>query len=382
MNDSTILKRIRKDIANRKKLNLFRVTANFSEEGVIDLSTNSYLSLHKRKEVFRMAVELADNNLHGNLSSRLIGTYSPLYDILEHEIADWKQAESALVFNSGYSANTCIISAVASRETEIFSDRLNHASIIDGIKLSGAKMTRYAHCDADDLYKKLSTSTSKEKLIITDSVFSMDGDIAPIAEICDIAEKYGAMIMVDEAHAEGILGDNLCGAVEFLNLGERVDIVMGTLSKSIAGLGGYFSGSAMLRDCFVNSARSLIYSTALPHSILAWNIAAIRFIRRNTYIGRELAARSETLRRLIREIGFNTLNSATQIIPCVTGSETEALMLSRYLADCGIKAPAIRPPAVPQKTARIRFSVSHGLTENDIARVAFCLKGWKGQNGR
>ena len=189
-----------------------------------------------------------------------------MYDELESEIASWENTESALVFNSGYVANLGIITSLCNRDTEIFSDKLNHASIIDGIQLSGGIMTRYLHCNLADLEKKLAASTRKDKIIVTDTVFSMDGDCAPLADICELAAKYRCMVMVDEAHATGIFGKTGSGLVEQCGLEKSVDIRMGTLSKSIAGLGGYFAGSQMLRDYFVNTSRSLIYSTGLPHA--------------------------------------------------------------------------------------------------------------------
>jgi len=380
MNKSPINDRIETELESRKKDNRFRKVAEPGNRGRIDLATNSYLALHANEEIAAEAKYLTDNCFSGNLASRLIETQTSLYPMLESELCEWEKAEAALVFNSGYSANLGIIEAICSRDTEVFSDRLNHASIVDGIRLSGAFLTRYGHCDMHDLKKRLEASSKKEKLIITDTVFSMDGDFAPLADICGLARQYGSMVMVDEAHGTGVFGDTLCGCVEKFGLGKSVDIKMGTLSKALAGLGGFFSGSRSMRDFLVNKARSLIYSTALPQSVLAHDLAALRHIRAHPELGRSLLEKSAKLRDAIKSLGFDTLKSESQIIPLVTGDEGEALGLSAFLAEQGINAPAIRPPTVPKGTSRIRFSVHAGLSPDDISHVVDSLAVWKKNN--
>ncbi|MBD3317390.1 MAG: aminotransferase class I/II-fold pyridoxal phosphate-dependent enzyme, partial [Chitinivibrionales bacterium] len=238
MKRPAVLDRIDRDLRKHEALGRFRRTAAEAPDAARDLSTNSYLSLHTNPVVARAAAELYDTDLSGNCASRLIATRSSLYERLERELADWKRCESALVFNSGYAANIGSIQALCGRGTEVFSDRLNHASIVDGIRLSGAKMNRYRHRDPNDLAQRLRDSQTEEKVIITDTVFSMDGDQAPLKAICDLAEEHGALVMVDEAHATGIFGKTLSGLVEELQLETRIPIRMGTLSKSAAGLGG------------------------------------------------------------------------------------------------------------------------------------------------
>jgi 8-amino-7-oxononanoate synthase len=381
VNESPLYERLARDLDERKRLSLFR-TPGESGVGVrVDLSTNSYLALQDNAEVRAEAGRLAGGCYYGNLASRLIETRSPLYPVLEAELAAWKKAESALVFNSGYAANLGIIQALCTLDTEVFCDKLNHASIIDGIRLSGASLSRYAHCDMADLERRLNASTKKERLIVTDSVFSMDGDVAPLADICAVAQRFKCMVMVDEAHAAGVFGESCAGYAEECGLEEQVDVVMGTLSKAIAGLGGFFAGSRMLKGCFVNKARSLIYSTALPQSVLAHNIAAVRHITRHPDLGKTLLAKARLFREKIRPLGYDTLNSSTQIVPCITKSAAEAVDLSAYLLSRGVKAPAIRPPTVPEHTARIRFSLHLGCTNDDIAFVASCLNDWKKSHG-
>jgi 8-amino-7-oxononanoate synthase len=381
MNESRLFDRIKSELEFRKKENRFRTVPETGKSRPIDLSTNSYLALHANEDVAAEAKYLADDCLSGNLASRLIETRSALYPMLETELAEWEKTEAALVFNSGYCANLGIISALSTRDTEVFSDRLNHASIMDGIRLSFASLSRYGHCDMLDLKKRLEASSRKEKLIVTDTVFSMDGDIAPLADICDLARQYNCMVMVDEAHATGVFGKTLRGCVEKFGLEKNVDVKMGTLSKSFAGMGGFFCGSRLIRDFLVNKARSLIYSTALPQSVLAHDIAALRHIRAHPELGRELLKKAKTLRDAIHAMGFDTLKSESQIIPLVTGSEADALSLSDFLSKQVIKAPAIRPPTVPNGTSRVRISVHAGLSSDDIGKIIDSLSDWKKANG-
>jgi 8-amino-7-oxononanoate synthase len=376
MNNSPIYERIEKILTEKKQSDLFRTISPSAGTYAIDLSTNSYLWLHKNAEVAEEASRLIAGQFNGNCASRLVSFNSPLFIDLEAQIAAWKRTESALLFNSGYAANLGIIQAIGSRDTEVFSDDLNHASIIDGIRLSHATVARFKHCDMEDLKRLLEASKARYKIIITDSVFSMHGDCAPLSALCTLAAQFNCMVMVDEAHAAGVFGETGSGLVEALGLENQVDIRMGTLSKSIAGMGGFFAGQAILRDFFVNSCRSLIYSTALPHAALAWDFAALRHIRKHPGIGKELLLKAQWLRNEFKKAGFNTLASTTHIIPLVVGDEKSALSLSAHLKKNGIKAPAIRPPTVPPGFACVRFSVHSGLTDDDLKKVAQAVKEW------
>jgi 8-amino-7-oxononanoate synthase len=382
MKNIPIYDRIEREIYKRKEEQLFRSIPEFCDDkNLIDYSTNSYLSLHDNREVAVNARKLCDGNLTGNCSSRLISQKSPLYAELETEIASWEKTESSLVFNSGYAANLGIIGSLCKKDTAVFCDRLNHASIYDGITLSGSRLIRYHHNDMADLLKQIRSSDSKEKLIITDSVFSMDGDRAPLAAICEIAEQYGCMVMIDEAHATGIFGSYGSGLAEEAGVTDRIDIRMGTLSKAITGLGGYFAGSKLLRDFFINNGRSLVYSTGLPHAVLAHNIASIRYIRKNPHLGRKLLETAAKFRNNLQRAGFDTMNSSTQIVPCKLGSAASALNLSAFLRTHGIIAPAVRPPTVPPQTARIRFSIFSGLDKWQLERTMEKISEWKKKNG-
>lgn len=380
MKNTPLFDRIHKYIHQRREQNLFRTLPPPVQDVYVDLSTNSYLALQNRPEISEDCLRLTEGCFSGNLASRLIETRSPLYPVLEKELAEWKHTQAALLFNSGYALNLGVLQALCTRETEVFSDSFNHASIIDGIRLSRAKKNPYRHCDMADLRNRLSSSAAREKLIVTDSVFSVDGDRAPLADICELAQKFNCLLMVDEAHATGIFGKNQSGLVEELGLDECVDIHMGTLSKAVAGLGGFFAGSTLLRDFLINHARSLIYSTALPHSVLAYDLAAIRYIRKTPGLGKKLIKRAFKFRNHLKEMGFNTLNTTTQIVPCLIGDESKALRLSRDLLREGIKVPEIRPPTVPAGTARLRFSIHLDVTENHMDFVLDTLKKLKQKN--
>jgi len=376
MNNSPIYERIKKTLAEKKQADLFRSLAAPGSYD-IDLSTNSYLWLHADPDIARAAASLVKNQFYGNSASRIVSSASKLFSELETEIATWKGAEAALVFNSGYAANLGMIQAICTPATEVFSDQFNHASIIDGIRLSKARLACFRHGDMAELKRLLETSSQREKIIITDSVFSVDGDCAPLADICDLARLFGCMVMVDEAHATGIFGKTGCGLVEELGLEKHIDIRMGTLSKAIAGAGAYFAGAGTLKDFFVNTCRSLIYSTALPHAAIAWDLAAVRHIRKRPEAGGKLLEKAARLRASFHEMGFFTATSSTHIIPCVLGEAAAALSLSEHLKKRKIKAPAFRPPTVPEGSACVRFSVHAGLTDDDMNRVVEAMGQWK-----
>jgi 8-amino-7-oxononanoate synthase len=360
--------RFEKELNDKKENNLFRKIPDTNRDDIINLATNSYLNLEEKLEVINNAKELT-KKFSGNLASRVVAVNSPLFTALENELASWKNAESALIFNSGYSANCGIIQAVANRNSVVFSDKLNHASIVDGILLSRAKHVRYPHCDTCFLRKELAKYPNKEKLIITDAIFSMDGNQAPLVELAKLAEEFNALFMVDEAHSTGVFGDNSTGLVEQLGLEERIHIRMGTFSKALAGFGGFFVGSKTIRNYLINSARSFIFSTALPETVLAHNLAAVKFVRKNPNLGSILQKEALFLREELEKMGFNCGDSNSQIIPIITGSEQSALNLSAKLKNKNIIAPAIRPPTVPVGTSRVRLSLHSGISHAQILDI-------------
>jgi 8-amino-7-oxononanoate synthase len=375
-----LAERLSHELDERRRNGLLRIIPEHRPHQ-IDLSTNSYLALHLNAGVAAEAQRLAGTTLHGNLASRLISETSPLAAQLETELAAWEKTSSALLFNSGYAANVGILQAIATRDTEVFCDRLNHASIIDGLRLSGCRFRRYCHGDMADLKRLLAASKAKEKIIVTDTVFSMDGDCAPLADIAEIAKTHDCCVMIDEAHATGVFGKNAGGLAEALGVADDIDIRMGTLSKAIAGVGGFFAGSVLLRDFLVNRARSLIFSTGLPHAALAFDLAAVRHVRTHPETGRELIEKSKKFRERLRGLGFDTLASTTQIVPCLVKNDECAVTLSAFLRKHGIRAPAIRPPTVPKGSSRVRFSVHSGFTGEQEDKVIAALKKWKRLHG-
>jgi 8-amino-7-oxononanoate synthase len=249
----------------------------------------------------------------------------------------------------------------------IFSDALNHASIIDGCKLSGSRIIVYPHRDLDALEKMVrSAPAARHKLILTDGVFSMDGTIAPLAGLVALAKRYHCWVMVDEAHGTGVLGKHGRGAAEHLAVENDVDIHMGTFSKALGSLGGYVAGSRKLIDFLINKCRSLIYSTGLPPSVLAANLAAIQMVDEDSSLRENLWDRAQYVRRELNNRGFDTLGSETQIIPVRIGDPTLTMEFSRYLLDRGVFAHGIRPPTVPRGLSRIRIAVMATHNREDL----------------
>ena len=336
----------------------------------ISFCSNNYLGLCNHPGVKKAAIAAIEKQGVGAGASRLISGNFLLHDQLEQRIARFKGTESAAVFPTGYMANVGAISALAGPGDAIICDRLNHASIIDGARLSRAKLLVYRHADCESLEQALKQSAKyRTRLLITDSVFSMDGDLAELDRVGELAEKHDATLMVDEAHAVGFLGRGGRGAVEHFGLRGKVPVVMGTLSKAIGSLGGYIAGSADLIEYLRNKSRSFIYTTALPPAACAAAIAAIDIIEDKPDLVDRLRENSRYLRDRLAEKNINTLNSTTQIVPIITGGPQSALDLSQKLYQTGLLAPAIRPPTVPKGTSRIRISLMAQHTKQDIDKL-------------
>jgi glycine C-acetyltransferase/8-amino-7-oxononanoate synthase len=334
---------------------------------VITLGSNNYLGLSTHPKVIDAAAEAVREYGTGASGSRLLTGNIQLYNNLEAKIAEVKGTEATLVFSSGYLANIGAIPVLAGDGDLILSDALNHASIIDGCRLSKARTQIYRHRDIDHLESLLTQSaTFGRKLIVTDGVFSMDGDIAPLPEICDLAERYNAMVMVDDAHSFGVLGKSGGGTVEHFGLENQDIIQMGTLSKAIGGLGGYVAGSRMLIDFLINRARSFIFSTGLPPATLAAASAAIDAMCSTPELRRRLFSNTRHLTTALSEAGFRLLPSKTQILPLILGSAEVTSQFAEMLLDYGVYAPAVRPPTVPEGTGRLRISVMATHTPEDL----------------
>ncbi|MGC1455220.1 MAG: 8-amino-7-oxononanoate synthase [Nitrospirota bacterium] len=331
------------------------------------LCSNDYLGLANHPSLRQAAGQAMDRYGFGAGASRLISGTSPLHQALEDSIARFKGTEAAIVFNSGYAANIGIIPSIAGTGDVILSDSLNHASIIDGCRLSKAEVMVYRHKDVGQVEALLQKyMKARRKLIVTDGVFSMDGDIAPLRDLVSLSEKYDAILMVDDAHGTGVLGKTGRGTVEHLGLSGRVPIQMGTLGKAFGSFGAYAAGSNNLINMLINNARSYIYSTALPPSVCAASLAAIAVVEQEPGRRDRLWKNRSRFVNGLKSIGISTGNSETPIIPIVIGDSGRALQAAERLFECGIYASAIRPPTVPINAARIRTTITAAHTEGDI----------------
>ncbi len=329
---------------------------------LIHLSSNNYLGLTIRPKVKKAAIEALEHYGTGSGGSRLTCGNHELYNKLERRIAEFKETEDAVFFSTGYMENIGTISALMEKNDLILSDELNHASIIDGCRLSRADVVIYPHRDTSFIEKTLRNSKHKKKLVVTDGIFSMDGDVAPLPEIVELAGKYDAMVMVDDAHATGVLGKHRRGTADYFNM--DVDINMGTLSKALASIGGYVAGSSELVDYLRNKARAFVYSTALPPAAVAAAVASIDIIE-NEDPAEKLWQNVAEYRKGLAEIGINT-TSETQIIPLMTGSTEKTMKTASELQGLGVFAQGIRPPTVPEGRGRIRTSLMASHSEQDI----------------
>jgi len=347
----------------------------FRGKTYINFSSNNYLGLAAHPAVKKAAIAAVEKYGAGGTSSRLVGGTLDIHAELEEKLAAFKKTEKALVYPAGFQTNIGIISTLAGAGDCLIMDRLNHASLWDGAKLSGARIFVYRHADAGALEKVLKRAKGyKRKLVITDSVFSMDGDIAPLKDIVALAKKYGAVTMIDEAHSTGVLGQNGCGLAEQAEVEGQVDIIMGTLSKALGSQGGFVCGSSALIEYLVNKSRAFIYTTSISTACAGAAIAALEIVYREPERRVKLLELSADLRQRMMDVGINTAGSVTQIIPAVFGELKKTLELSNKLFEAGIFAPAIRPPTVPEGECRLRFSLTSEHNESDIIKLIGCLR--------
>jgi 8-amino-7-oxononanoate synthase len=342
----------------------------------IDFSSNDYLGLSTDGRI-RSAVEaaLADGAPTGSTGSRLLSGHTPIWDELESELARLAGAEAALYFNSGYAASTGLFGCILRREDVVFSDSANHASIIDGIRLSGAHKVIFPHLDLNALEAELRRAAPGRgrKLIAVESVFSMEGDRAPISSLLDLADRYGAEFIVDEAHATGVFGPRGQGLVAEAGAIGRILAVVHTCGKALAGVGAYVLCSNVLKQFLVNRARPFIFSTALPPYIAAQMRAAVRIAAAADADREKLQALSAHLRARLQSEGFDTARSDSQIIPVMLGENERALAVASRLAEDGFAVRAIRPPTVPAGTSRLRLSLTVKHTTGMLDRLADSL---------
>ncbi|MFH1519409.1 MAG: 8-amino-7-oxononanoate synthase [Candidatus Omnitrophota bacterium] len=372
--------RIEEFLKKRQQDNLLRVLKPATSRGqglrlfkgreYIDLSSNDYLGFSTHPKLKQAAKEVVDKLGVGSSASRLLSGDLDIYHRLEEETADFKGKERALIFNSGYQANLGIISALCQRGDVIFSDKLSHASIIDGIILSGAKFFRFSHNDSNHLEQLLKEQRHKfqEALIITESVFSMDGDKPALGELVSLKEKYNCKLMVDEAHATGIFGKSGAGVVEEAGVVKKIDLIMGTFSKALGSFGGYVSGSKSLVDYLINTARSFIYSTALPPAVIAANLASLELVEEEPQRRRDLISNADYFRKNLKEAGFK-IRGSSQIVPLIVSDNQKVIKISQELQKKGYWVFPIRPPTVPTGESRLRFSLTYHHSKEVLERL-------------
>jgi 8-amino-7-oxononanoate synthase len=351
---------------------------DYQGRSMLMLASNNYLGLASHPALKRAAIAAAERFGTGTGASRLIAGNLKVLDDLEARIAQFKGVEAALVFGSGYLANLGTIPALAGAQDVILSDELNHASLIDGCRLARAQVMVYRHCDCDHLKAMLKrASGARRRLIVTDSVFSMDGDVAPLPDIVELARRHDAAVMIDEAHAVGVLGPNGAGLVSAHGLEREIDIQMGTLSKALGSYGAYVAGSRTLIDFLINRARSFVFTTGLPPASAAAASAAIDLVEAEPERIKRLWDNGCYLRQRLVELGFKLGASATPILPVMVGDAQPALDLADALLRRNIFVLAIRPPTVPDGTARLRVTPTAEHTRADLeqATAAFAAAG-------
>lgn len=348
---------------------------------VIELCSNDYLGLARHPEVQAGAAAAAVQWGAGSGASRLVSGSLEVHAALERALAAHKGTEDALIFSSGYLANVGTIPALAGRGDAIFSDELNHASVIDGCRLSGAHVEIYRHADPGDLERRLASTPAGRRLVVTDSVFSMEGDLAPLAAIAAACRRHGAMLLVDDAHATGLLGDTGAGAVAAAGLTGPSVAVMATLSKALGSAGGFVAGPHAVVEYLRNRARSYAFDTAPAPAAMGAALAALAIVRREPQRRATVLRAAERLAAALGELGYRVLPPAAAIVPVMVGDSAEAVALSARLQEAGILVPAIRPPSVPAGTARLRVTVSaaHTPQQLDQALAAFAACRGRGR---
>jgi 8-amino-7-oxononanoate synthase len=337
---------------------------------VLLLCSNNYLGLAGHPRLREAAAEAALRLGTSAGASRLISGSMSIHAELEAGLADFKGSEAALLFGSGYLANTGTIAALADRGEVVFSDELNHASIIDGCRLAGAETFVYRHADPEHLAWGLRQAGDRAALIVTDGVFSMDGDVAPLTELSELARRHGCRLMVDEAHATGCIGPGGRGSVAAAGLAGEVDVIVGTLGKALGGYGAYVCGSRELTEFLISSARPFIFSTAPPPPVVAAASAALELLVERPDRVERLRANAATLHDALRAQGLEPIGSGTQIVPLVVGEADDAMAVCEWLLEAGVFAQAIRPPTVAPGTCRLRLTAMATHRAEDLKQAA------------
>lgn len=340
-------------------------------KSVINLSSNNYLGFANHPRMKEAAIKAVEKYGVGSGAVRTIIGNMDIHEILEEKLAKFKREEAVMVFQSGFNCNAGTIQAITEKGDVIITDELNHASIIDGCRLSRADKVVFKHSDMEDLERILKESQSKytRMLIITDGVFSMDGDLARLPEIVELAEKYGAMTYVDDAHGSGVLGENGRGTVDHFHLHGRVDFCIGTLSKAIGVIGGYVAGSKTMQEWLSHRGRPLLFSTSLPPAAVGAIIEAVDMLTETTEYTDRLWDNARFFKEKMSALGYNTGKSETPITPVIIGDEAQTMAFSRKLLENGLFASGIVFPTVPKGTGRVRCMVTAAHTKEQLSRA-------------
>ena len=350
---------------------------------VLNFSSNNYLGLANHPALRAAARNAMERYGCGSGASRLISGNTTLHQEREEQLTQLKGSEAALVFNSGFQANLGVLPTLVGDGDVVFSDSLNHASIIDGCRLSRAKIEIYPHMDLNRLESGLKEAPQRcRKLIVTETVFSMDGDVAPLEKIVELAELHGAMIMVDEAHGTGVFGPRGAGVVEEMGLSGRILVQMGTLGKALGGFGAYVAGGRDLRDLLVNRCRSFIFTTSLPPSVIAMAISAIDLLRKEPERRQALWRNCGILKDGLQSLGFSLGETTSQILPLIIGDAQECMNFASGLLDKGVYAQGIRPPTVPPGTSRLRITPMATHRDEQLERALMAFKEVKKNHER
>jgi 8-amino-7-oxononanoate synthase/dethiobiotin synthase len=336
---------------------------------VVLLCSNNYLGLADDPRVRSAAARAALRWGAGSGASRLVSGTSSLHRELELSLAAFEGAEDVVLFSSGYLANIGVLSALTGPDDVVFSDELNHASIVDGCRLSRARVEVYAHADVDSLDRLLRSVSARRRVVVTDTVFSMDGDLAPLRELADLCSRRDAMLVVDEAHATGVLGARGAGAVDALGLRGRVPVVVGTLSKALGSAGGYVATSREIATLIRNRARTHVFDTAPAPATVGAALAALGIVASELWRRERVVSLARSFAASLRELGYSVLEPAAAVVPVVVGDAREAVALSKRLLERGVFCPAIRPPSVPEGTSRLRVTLMATHTDSQVARA-------------
>ena len=335
---------------------------------LIQMASNSYLGLHQHPAVIQAAKEALDRYGAGAGSARLIGGTFPLHEQLEERIASFKQAQAALLFPTGYMASLGVITALVGPGDLVIGDRLNHASLVDACRLSRAFFRVYPHRDVERLSNLLQGRSRRFRriLVVTEGIFSMDGDVAPLPQIAEVTRRCGGWLLVDDAHATGVLGAAGRGSLEHFGLSLEGILQMGTLSKALGSLGGFLAGPQTVIELLKNKARAFIYTTALPAASCAAALASLRVIEEEPALRSGLWKKVKHYVSTLEQMGLDLISKESPILPIRIGPADETLRLSKALFEAGLYAPGIRPPTVPSGSARIRMSVTALHTQEDL----------------